>query len=511
MMRFLSARTVASKEALLFFLMANFLYIFPLVQADYFYNDDNWRVLMAGEEWLEDGRAVVDFFYNAISFSSKAPDLFPLPLFIATAGVALALKHLTFFYFERPALVHCLVVLPIWYNPFFLQNLSYRYDGPAMALGLVAIIYAVAWQRDRTWQNIGAPVLLVVLALSIYQVFVGMFIALCCVEVIRLVWERKTSDVIFAFIGHNLMTIGIGVLVYYATAYQWMTTSRQGVLPLEANSLLEIGDRLLYVGQMLNGLGTEGTRLLVWGGAVLAVTGYAWAGFNLLNSQENPWRKMALTILYVLAIPVLLFCIPGITLFFSYFNYGARTLVAFSALLVLAFYLGFQVLTRIHTHLGVVLFIPLLAMLSFSFGYGRVLSLQKEQEAAVLASLIYDINHSSLRDRPSIYMIPEVSANWLPAASGMYAAMPALKHVLGVDYVLLPETLPRGGITNVYLAKDPTVIASIRRGEHSPVISTQFYDLYVIQDNGYIFMKKPQGDSNVLPKLCLITDLERCR
>lgn len=510
-MQFLSARTVTPKEVLLFFLMANFLYIFPLVQADYFYNDDNWRVLMAGEGWREEGRGAVDFFYNAISFSSKAPDLFPLPLFVATVGVSLALKHLTFFYFERPTLAHCLVVLPIWYNPFFLQNLSYRYDGPAMALGLVALVYAVAWQRDKTWQNIMIPVLLIALALSTYQVFIGVFIALCCVEVIRLVWERKTSDVIFGFIRRKSMVIGIGLLVYYATAYQWMTATRQDVLPLETSSLLEIGNRLLYVGRMLNGLGTEGIRLLVWGGAVLAVTGYVWAGFNLFNSQESLWRKVTLASLYLLAVPVLLFCIPGITLVFAYFNYGARTLVAFSALLVLVFFLSFQVVTRIHAHLGIILFIPLLAILSFSFGYGRVLSLQKDQEAAVLASLIYDINHSSLRDRPSIYMIPELKANWLPAASGMYAAMPALKYVLGVDYVLLPETLPRGGITNVYLARNPEVIASIRRGEQSPVIFTRFYDLYVINDSGYIFMKKPQGDPNVLPKLCLITDIERCR
>jgi hypothetical protein len=108
-------------------------------------------------------------------------------------------------------------------------------------------------------------------------------------------------------------------------------------------------------------------------------------------------------------------------------------------------------------------------------------------------------------------MIPELKANWLPAASGLFAAMPAQQYVLGVGYVLLPESLPRAGITNVYLAKDPMVIASIRRGDYSPVISTRFYDLFVTHDNGYIFMKKPQGDPDVASKLCLFVDVERCR
>ncbi|MDR6959034.1 hypothetical protein J2W43_003021 [Pseudomonas brassicacearum] len=510
MTQFVYAKALTRNDVLLFFLVANFLYVFPLIQADYFYNDDSWRALVGGGGWREEGRAAIDFFYNIVSFSSRAPDLFPLPLFIATATMSLALRDLTFFYFERPSFAHCLVILPIWYNPAFLQNLSYRYDGPTMTLGLVALIYAVIWQRQRLWSDIGGAALLMALALSFYQLLLGFFIALCCVEVIRRVWERQTSEVIIAFVGRKLMAIAIAVLVYYVTTYQWMFGLRQALLAFETDSLLEIRDRLFHIGRMLSGWGAEGVRPLIWCGALLTVTGYAWAGFNLLRRPESFWRKTTLTSAYLLAVPVLLMCIPGITVFFAYFNKGARTFVALSALLLLMFFFSLQVVTRIHARLGVVLLIPLLAMLSFSFGYGRVLALQKEQERAVLASLAYDITHSSLRDQHSIYMIPELKAYWLPAASGAFAAMPALKQILGVDYVLLPEALPRAGITNVYLAKDQGMIAALRRGEYSPVVSTLFYDLYVIHDNGYIFMKKPQGDPDVVPKLCLMIDIERC-
>jgi hypothetical protein len=96
------ARTLTPREVLLFFLAANFLFIFPLVQADYFYNDDNWRALVAGAGWREEGRVVIDWFYNVLSFSSASADLFPLPLFIATTAVSFALRSLTFFHFERP-------------------------------------------------------------------------------------------------------------------------------------------------------------------------------------------------------------------------------------------------------------------------------------------------------------------------------------------------------------------------------------------------------------------------
>lgn len=501
------ARVMTPREVLLFFLAASFLHIFPLVQADYFYNDDNWRALVAGEGWREEGRVVIELFYNALSFGSKAPDLFPLPLLIATAGISFALRSLTFFYFKRPTFVHCLVVLPIWYNPFFLQNLSYHYDGPAMALGLVALVYAVIWTNDRAWRDVWIPALLLAVALAIYQVLIGFFIAMCCVEVIRRVWAGKPSEQVLRFIARKLLVIIGGVLVYYVTAYQLMTGVRQALLPLEASSLMEIGDRLVFLAHLL----VEGGRPWIWSGALLMVVGFAWAGIGLFRRPDLLWRKALLLLVYLLTLPVLLFCIPGITLLFAEFNYGARTLVAFSALLLLTFFMSLQILTRVHAGLGLVLLIPLLAMVSFSFGHGRALSLQKEQEAVVLASLAYDINHSPLRDKNRLYMIPELKANWLPAASGLFAAMPAQRYVLGVGYVLLPESLPRAGITNVYLAKDAEMVASIRRGDFLPVVSTGFYDLFVINDSGYIFMKKPQGDPDVAPKLCLMVDIERCR
>ncbi|SEJ15388.1 glucosyltransferase domain-containing protein [Pseudomonas sp. NFACC07-1] len=507
----LLAKALTPREVLLFFFAASSLFIFPLVQADYFYNDDNWRALMAGEGWREEGRILIELFYNAVSFGSKSPDLFPLPLFIATAGISLAMRSLTFFYFERPTFVHCLVVLPIWYNPFFVQQLSYRYDGPVVTLGLVALIYAVIAPSDRAWKNAWIPALLLALALSIYQVLIGFFIAMCCFEIIRLVWQGKPSEQVLRFIARTLLAIGGGVLIYYLTAYQLMTGSRQVLLALEASSLLEIQGRLSFLAHMLVGWVAGGVRPLVLSGGLLTLVGYAWAGVGLFRGPEPLWRKALLLFFYLLAIPVLLLCIPGITLFFAEYNYGARTLTAFSVLLLLMFFLSLQVLTRVHARLGLVLLIPLLAMLSFSFGHGRVLSLQKEQEAVVLASLAYDINHSPLRDNSRIYMIPELKANWLPAASGLFAAMPAQQYVLGVGYLILPESLPRAGITHVYLARDPEVITSIRRGDLSPVVSTRFYDLFVVHDSGYIFMKKLQDDPDVLPKLCLFVDIERCR
>jgi hypothetical protein len=130
------------------------LYVLPLILADFPYIDDNWRSLSAGMAWAEQGRLFAELFYNALTFSNAAPNIFPLPLLIATVAMASALTSLTFHYFRQPTVARCLVLLPLWYNPFFLQNLSYQYDGPIMVLSLVAVIYAITFRhpsRNVQW------------------------------------------------------------------------------------------------------------------------------------------------------------------------------------------------------------------------------------------------------------------------------------------------------------------------------------------------------------------------
>ncbi|MBP5090654.1 glucosyltransferase domain-containing protein, partial [Pseudomonas chlororaphis] len=161
------------RQVWLFFLFATLLYVLPLILADFPYIDDNWRSLSAGTAWTEQGRLFAELFYNALTFSGAAPNIFPLPLLIATVAMAAALTSLTFHYYPQPTAACCLVLLPLWYNPFFLQNLSYQYDGPAMALSLVAVIYAITYRNPYRVLQWLVPALLVALAIGLYQISIN--------------------------------------------------------------------------------------------------------------------------------------------------------------------------------------------------------------------------------------------------------------------------------------------------------------------------------------------------
>jgi len=129
--------------------------------------------------------------------------------------------------------------------------------------------------------------------------------------------------------------------------------------------------------------------------------------------------------------------------------------MGFAVLLVLLFYLSHLALARIHQRLPLLLVIPLLAMLSLSYAYGRVLTVQKAFAASALLSLQHDIvSNRQLFEAKRIYMSVTYSDHWLLGAAGSFKQMPVLHYLLNIDFYMLAENLPKVGITNVVAEKE---------------------------------------------------------
>src|SRR5476651_2120644 len=111
---------------------------------------------------------------------------------------------------------------------------------------------------------------------------------------------------------------------------------------------------------------------------------------------------------------------------------------------------GMLALAAVHERLPLLLLIPLLAMLSLSFAYGRVLMVQKTFANSALYALSYDIaSRPALRDAKRIYMSVTYSDHWLSGAAGSFKQMPVLHYLLNIDFYMLAENLPKVGINNV--------------------------------------------------------------
>ncbi|WP_285420445.1 glucosyltransferase domain-containing protein [Pseudomonas sp. efr-133-TYG-5] len=474
-------RELSQRQVVLFFLLAGGLFILPLILADFPYIDDNWRTLAAGNAWAGQGRLFADWLYQALTFTGAAPNIFPLPLLLACVAMSFALTRLTFHYFPEPSLACCLVVLPLWYNPFLLQNLSYQYDGPGMLLSLVAVVYAITFQaasRVRQWL---VPALLLALAIGLYQISVNVFLGLCCVELVRAVEQRRPAAELGNLLAGKLAQLGLGVLIYSVTAYPFMTvTARGDLLDWSRQPLLQIGSNLSRTGANV---------ALLWHG------GYAWllvalglcAAWAIARCGRWPWQLVCLAALAVTALLV-----PGITLVFRDFNDGARTLMGYGVWLLLLCYLAYRALASVHRRLPLLLIVPLLATLSLAFAYGRVLTLQKTFASAIVFSLGHDIAaHRELYAAKRIYLSVTYSDRWLLGASGSFEQLPVLHYLLNVDYAVLAENLPGVGIGNVVAERERRNATRVGYRGYPALLETRFYRIYLLGDYGFIVLKEP--------------------
>ncbi|WP_311882966.1 MULTISPECIES: glucosyltransferase domain-containing protein [unclassified Pseudomonas] len=478
-------RELGRRQVLLFFVLATGLYVLPLILADFPYIDDNWRALAAGNAWAGYGRLFADWLYQALTFTGAAPDIFPLPLLLATVAMSLALTGLTFHYFAEPTLACCLVPLPLWYNPFLLQNFSYQYDGPTMALSLVAMICAITFHGSTRVQRWLVPAALIAVGIGLYQISVNVFLGLCCVELLRALHRRVSATEVLHLLGSKLAQLGLGVAIYGVTAYPFMVASRQAqLLDGAGHPILQI---ITNMGRVL-----EKTALLFHGGYLwvfIALVLFALWGLVRLAWPE---RRASVALISLAALAVLVLLVPGITLLFRDFNEGARTLMGFGVLLVFLFFLARLTLAPYHRLLPLLLVIPLLATLSLSFAYGRVLNMQKTFATAALYSLGHDIAaHRELREAKRIYLSINYSERWLASAEGSFRQLPVLRYLLNVDYYVLAENLPSVGITNVVAERERRNATHVGYLGYPALVESLYYRIYLLGDYGFIVMKEP--------------------
>lgn len=482
---------LSPRKLWVFFFTAIFLFAYPLILADYFYIDDNWRAQEAGMAWKSDGRILVEWFYQGLSFTHGAPNMFPLPLLIAIAVMAFALRSLTTHYFSRPTVVSCLVVLPLWYSPFFLQNLSYQYDGPAMSLGVMSVIYAISFSHSSWWGRTLSCSALICVGLSLYQMVINVYVGLCCIELIRAVAEKQLPDQVFKLVRDKCLHLLLGVAMYVSTAYQLMNNNRSNLRYLGEGWTHGLMTDLHLAAQRFALLYNEGNAWLCISLLIIAGLGMGLVIARAARMSASMPLRVLLTGGCLATVPVMLISVPGLSLIFSFFNDGARLLMGTAPALVMLMYLAYQALTAIHRRLGYLLLLPIIAMLSFSYMYGRVLSLQRDLSASIGQSLTYDIlSNKALKDTQRFYMINHSTNGWLVGSDGANALVPALRYVVNVDFFLLSEMLPRvGGITNIS-SMDEQKFALVGAEETVQLlVDNKFYSIYIQGSYGYIVMK----------------------
>ena len=469
------------------------LHVVPLLMADMPFLDDLAREHLARNDWMDVGRPLMVVMFAALGFSPGAVNLYPLPLLLAVVVTGHALARLLRCWFEFPTFSSMLLVLPLWFQPYFLQNLSYQYDGASMTLSLAAAVWAITLGSQGLRGGL-CGALLVAAGAALYQPSVNVFAGLCALEVMRRVIEGDRGAVVCRLAAVRAGQCVLGVLLYYASCAWLVTSTRAGMLPLDGRWLAEVVARLRTTAEVVGLLITPGNAWLF--ALVLLCAALAW-----LRELQRVWQRPAATgerlglmAAWLMAVVLVVLCVPGFILLLREFEQSVRVLMGLGVLLVLLNVLVHRALASWPRLRLLALFVPLLFMLSFSFAYGRVLVLQKTLHQSIAQMLAHDL--LSLGAAEHCYVLGYwLKRPWIPAAAGTLQAMPAMARIHAYNYLVLPEMLPRVGIDDLHTFYQPPPLnrQQVLAASPTPQLSNRFYDIHRVGDDAYVLVKPPEG------------------
>jgi hypothetical protein len=408
----LSGRSIFSnRQELYTFLAALILYFFvlvPIVLADRYYVDDWGRALLGYSKWGDDGRPFADFLMRVVGGQPPLVDFSPLPQF----GAILVLSYLSVliarkFRLSSP-IIGALAALPLGASPFFLENLSFKFDSLPMAVSILLALLPIFSTTTGTWKTCIQGALLLFASLCFYQSSLNAFIVFLVLEFVFQQLEILPLFRLAQNVGERILQLVLSLVLYRLFT---MVTPR-GAYGLQ-HSAMNINDFGLACQNWVRMWSF--TLNSVWygfrwplitpavGGAMLILA----IGIRYVNSVPAltlNWARRSVVLPILPLIPFLwINAAVAVSLVLAAPPIGScRVLIGFGALLTSSLTLWAGFLDRIKIPqlcICLALAIPAYTMIMFASVYGNSLKEQKNYEMRIASKLADDIGQMGA-DRP---------------------------------------------------------------------------------------------------------------
>lgn len=396
--------TIEKKDRTLFWALTILygVYVLPIILAGRFYQDDLSRSLYGVTGWNNDARPLTERLMIWLCGGFPLGDVFPLTLLLAVILLAFtvtlyAKRYLPSGGFPFPALGIGFLMIA---NPFFLSDLSYRFDSVTMALALsAAILPYVVPPRKALWKIFVFSFLLCMTALTTYQPAVGVYVSLWFLELFYMLFASRMDLPRLVVRG---AACGFGAAVYkYVILNRYIRPANGGWQPdayrfawrsgegLSSGISQNFQKLLHYIGLVLQGVPVP---LLVLFGALI-IGGMLSAGVTLFR-RRRPLHRRIFSLVYLILLPLfmLLGAVgPLLVLTPSSFSISVHSLLCLCSMGLW----GGAMLTFLppaRRRLWMLLFLPCLFFgLTFSYTYGNAQTSQKQYEEYLTYSIVHDI------------------------------------------------------------------------------------------------------------------------
>ena len=388
----------ARNTFIILFTLYLLLILYPILRADRYYSDDLVRALDGYYGWDLNGRYLATLVMRLLQFNLRhLVDIAPLPQLgaiavLAGCGVLIGRR----FAIDSPWLA-ALVTFPLGAQPFFLENLSYRFDALSMALALLcALLPCLVCKNDRKGYLLGGIALFA--SLNFYQPALSAYLIFTLLELLAAqLADRPPAELLRMLVWRIAQTILVLLLYRILVAPSiddWLKQHSETMHGLHEAGVLKVNAIRFYsyIGDAFNIhwlRGAAPTLLLMAAIPILVGIRY------IRRLQDTPWRlRLPWLALAILLPPLAVGCIAGPMLPLLNPVVLPRVLMGVGALLCVGLtgcYLVFRAWclsdkwTLAHGAFWA------LGMASFAAAYGNALSAQKAYEERLASSLANDI------------------------------------------------------------------------------------------------------------------------
>ena len=190
------------------------LILYPILRADRPYNDDLKRALIGRAGWDSNGRPLTTLLMRVLQcYDHAMVDISPLTQIaaiglLAWIGVLLARR-----YAVGPAWLAALVAFPLGAQPFFLENLSYKFDALSMCLAMLLALLPIlrpATGRRGWWLG----VLALFGCLNLYQPAINLYLVFVLLDLVLLQLRNASARELAGTAGMRLLQVVVGMLIY---------------------------------------------------------------------------------------------------------------------------------------------------------------------------------------------------------------------------------------------------------------------------------------------------------
>ncbi|WP_171998413.1 glucosyltransferase domain-containing protein [Cronobacter sp. JZ38] len=307
-------------------LIVALLYVYPFATADIYYADDIVRTLSGGFGWTELGRPLSNLIFYIIGFSSgRIVDISPLPQIASVILLTMSAWYYSSSVYGKVSLAGVVFSSPLLLNPFFLQNLAYKYDSITMAAGVFLTTMAFVIHNYNIRSHVLSGALLVA-SLCLYQPVVNVFIGMIAVSVLK--------DV--AANGNAFKNLAIRSAIF-CSSYAVYTFCIAPIFSTTSRSELAVGQgSIKHIEGNVSSLIENISALFNHGALYSYIPLFAAAIFGLAAlAHRSGWRNIFLITLSTI---VALVSVCGPLFLLKNFGFVPRVLVGFSGFALYIFY-----------------------------------------------------------------------------------------------------------------------------------------------------------------------------